>query len=239
MRFEWHACARAGFSPRRAHAEERHRPWSLLQHVREVLGAHHRHGHAPASPAFRAASPATRSANAAAVVVVRSSPDSRAPGAARRACRGRRRYRAPAARSPRWRAAATLPRRARNVPTISTVSGMTLFVVPARIFVIVITTGSKVLMRRVTSTCSACTISAATGIGSLARYGVDACPPLAGHRDLEHVGRRHERAALRPHRTRRQVRRHVQRERGVDVGRARLRRSCSARRGSLLHRVGT
>ena len=53
-------------------------------------------------------------------------------------------------------------------------SGITLFVVPARIFVIVITTGSNVLMRRVTITCSACTISAATGIGSFARYGVDA-----------------------------------------------------------------
>ena len=57
---------------------------------------------------------------------------------------------------------------------MSTVSGITLSVVPARIFVIVMTTGSNVLMRRVTITCSACTISAAIGIGSFARYGVDA-----------------------------------------------------------------
>ena len=56
---------------------------------------------------------------------------------------------------------------ARSVPRMCAVSGITLFVVPARIFVIVITTGSNVLIRRVTNVCSACTISAATGIGSL------------------------------------------------------------------------
>ena len=61
---------------------------------------------------------------------------------------------------------------------MSTVSGITLSAVPARIFVIVTTTGSNVLMRRVAITCNACTISAAIGIGSFARYGVDACPPL-------------------------------------------------------------
>ena len=76
-----------------------------------------------------------------------------------------------------------------------TVSGITLFVVPPRIFVIVITTGSNVSMRRVANTWSAVTISAATGIGSFARYGLDAWPPLPCTVIVQHVGRGHDRTA--------------------------------------------
>ena len=71
-------------------------------------------------------------------------------------------------------------------------------------------------MRRVTITCSACTISAATGIGSLARYGVDAWPPLP----VTVISSTSADAISAPPRVqidaRRQVRRDVQRERGVD-----------------------
>ncbi len=58
---------------------------------------------------------------------------------------------------------------ARIVPSISAVSGITLFVVPALIRPTVTTDGSKTSMLRVTIVCSACTISQATGIGSRAR----------------------------------------------------------------------
>ena len=47
-------------------------------------------------------------------------------------------------------------------------SGMTLFVVPAWKLPTVMTTGSKMSKRRVTSTWSAVTISHATGMGSAA-----------------------------------------------------------------------
>ena len=137
--------------------------------------------------------------------------------------------------------AACAPRRRGNVPAMSTVSGMTLFVVPARILVIETTTGSNVLMRRVASTWSACTISAATGIGSFARYGVDACPPLPVTVIVEHVGRRHERPALasRSFPTAGSATRAARTRRRRWRRRARPRRSCSARRGSLPRRVGT
>ena len=57
---------------------------------------------------------------------------------------------------------------ARSVPTISTVSGITLLVVPAVTLAQVSTTGSKTSIRRVTMACSASPISKATGIGSTA-----------------------------------------------------------------------
>ena len=56
-------------------------------------------------------------------------------------------------------------------------SGMTLFVVPAWKLPTVMTTGSKMSKRRVTSTCSAVTISQATGIGSAAWCGWEPWPP--------------------------------------------------------------
>ena len=49
---------------------------------------------------------------------------------------------------------------------MTAVSGMTLFVVPAVIFAMVTTAGSKTETRRVTIVWSAVTISQATGIGS-------------------------------------------------------------------------
>ena len=64
------------------------------------------------------------------------------------------------------------------VPTSCAVSGMMLFVVPETICATVITTGSKAGMRRVTILCSAMTISQATGMGSMASCGIEACPPL-------------------------------------------------------------
>ena len=54
---------------------------------------------------------------------------------------------------------------------------MMLFVVPALILPIVRTDGSKTSIERVIIVCSACTISQATGIGSSASAGLDACPP--------------------------------------------------------------
>ena len=67
---------------------------------------------------------------------------------------------------------------ARIVPSISAVSGITLFVVPAVIRPTVTTDGSNTSIERVIISCSACTISQATGIGSSARCGSLACPPL-------------------------------------------------------------
>ena len=49
--------------------------------------------------------------------------------------------------------------------------------VPAANLPTVSTTGSSMSTRRVTSVCSAVTISQATGIGSSVRCGADACPP--------------------------------------------------------------
>src|SRR3546814_8773712 len=73
---------------------------------------------------------------------------------------------------------ATIARRSgesvRIVPSISAVSGMILFVVPAAIFAIVTTAGSKTEMRRVTIVWIAVTIAQATGIGSIASCGIDA-----------------------------------------------------------------
>ena len=56
-------------------------------------------------------------------------------------------------------------------------SGMTLFVVPAWKLPTVMTTGSAMSKVRVTSTCSAVTISQATGMGSAAWCGSEPCPP--------------------------------------------------------------
>ena len=67
------------------------------------------------------------------------------------------------------RAAATAGRDRAQVPRRCTSSGITLVVVPARTYVIVITTGSNVSMRRVTNVCKVWMISAATGTGSRAR----------------------------------------------------------------------
>src|SRR3546814_19119832 len=75
---------------------------------------------------------------------------------------------------------ATMARRSgesvRIVPSISALSGMMLFVVPAAIFAMVTTAGSKTEMRRVTMVWIAVTIDKATGLGSTASCGIDACP---------------------------------------------------------------
>ena len=63
------------------------------------------------------------------------------------------------------------------VPRISAVSGMTFDVVPALMWAMVTTAGSKTSMRRVIIVWIACTISHATGIGSRAWCGADAWPP--------------------------------------------------------------
>ena len=63
------------------------------------------------------------------------------------------------------------------VPSISAVSGMTLSVVPAVIFAMVTTAGSKTLTRRVTVVWIACTMAQATGTGSSASDGLEAWPP--------------------------------------------------------------
>ena len=65
----------------------------------------------------------------------------------------------------------------RIVPSISTVSGMMLLVVPPLIRAIVRTAGSNTSTERVTAAWSASTSSAAVGIGSRARCGRDAWPP--------------------------------------------------------------
>ena len=57
------------------------------------------------------------------------------------------------------------------MPSISAVSGITLFVVPAVIRPTVITDGSNTSTVRVIIVCRAWTISQATGIGSVARCG--------------------------------------------------------------------
>ena len=67
--------------------------------------------------------------------------------------------------------------RVRIVPWSSTESGMTLLVAPPSMWATVTTAGSKTSTRRVTIDCSASTISAATGIGSAAVCGIEACPP--------------------------------------------------------------
>ena len=59
----------------------------------------------------------------------------------------------------------------------SAAAGMMLSAVPAWKLPTVMTTGSNTSNRRVTSVCRAVTISQATGIGSAARLGRDACPP--------------------------------------------------------------
>ena len=66
----------------------------------------------------------------------------------------------------------------RIVPSMLAVSGMMLSVVPAVMRAMVTTDGSNTSMVRVTIVCSACTISQATGIGSTARCGSLAWPPL-------------------------------------------------------------
>ncbi len=65
----------------------------------------------------------------------------------------------------------------RIVPSISAVSGMMLFVVPALMRPTVTTDGSNTSRLRVTIIWIACTISQAIGIGSRARNGSLACPP--------------------------------------------------------------
>src|SRR3546814_20936148 len=67
--------------------------------------------------------------------------------------------------------------RVRIVSSISAVSGMMWFVLPAAIFAMVITAGSKTEMRRVTIVWIAVTIAQATGIGSIASCGIEAWPP--------------------------------------------------------------
>ena len=59
----------------------------------------------------------------------------------------------------------------RIVPWISAIGGMMLLVVPASMRPTVTTAGSKTSIRRVTISCSACTISQAIGTGSRARWG--------------------------------------------------------------------
>ena len=66
----------------------------------------------------------------------------------------------------------------RTVPSSSAVSGMMLDVVPAVIRPTVSTAGSNTLNRRVTIVCSAPTIAAAAGTGSIARSGIAPWPPL-------------------------------------------------------------
>ena len=63
------------------------------------------------------------------------------------------------------------------VPSQVTVSGMTLKAVPASMRVTVTTAGSKAGRTRVTIACKAVTISQATGTGSVASWGIEACPP--------------------------------------------------------------
>src|SRR6202041_416446 len=70
-----------------------------------------------------------------------------------------------------------LPDTARMVPSQVTVSGMTLKAVPALIRVTVNTAGSNAGRPRVTMACRAVTISQATGTGSVASWGIEACPP--------------------------------------------------------------
>ena len=65
----------------------------------------------------------------------------------------------------------------RIVPSISTVSGMMLLVVPPLIRAIVRTAGSNGSTERVVAAWSARTSSAAVGIGSRARWGAEAWPP--------------------------------------------------------------
>jgi hypothetical protein len=65
----------------------------------------------------------------------------------------------------------------RIVPSTKAVSGMMFVVVPASMWAIVTTAGSKTSTRRVTIACSASTISAATGIGSIVSWGAEAWPP--------------------------------------------------------------
>ena len=115
---------------------------------------------------------------------------------------------------------------ARIVPSISAVSGIMLFVVPAVMRPTVTTAGSNTSTERVTISCSACTISQATGIGSSARYGSLAWPPLPVTVIVERVGRRHDRPAAAAQPARRQRRRDVHRERAGD----RRRRAVGERR---------
>ena len=65
----------------------------------------------------------------------------------------------------------------RMVPKRKADSGMMLFVVPAVIWAMVTTAGSKTSTRRVTIDWSASTISAAIAMGSTALCGIDAWPP--------------------------------------------------------------
>ncbi len=81
-------------------------------------------------------------------------------------------------RMPSWTLARVRSLTARIVPSISAVSGITLFVVPAVIRPTVTTDGSNTSIERVIINCSACTISHATGIGSIVRCGSLAWPPL-------------------------------------------------------------
>ena len=81
-------------------------------------------------------------------------------------------------RMPSWTLARVASLTARIVPSMSAVSGIMLFVVPAVICPTVTTAGSNTSIVRVTIICSAWTISHATGIGSSARCGSLAWPPL-------------------------------------------------------------
>ena len=80
-------------------------------------------------------------------------------------------------RRPDWASSRARGEVARIVPSSSALSGITLPVVPAAIFVTLITTGSNASIRRVTKLDSAVTISHATGIGSSASCGIEAWPP--------------------------------------------------------------
>ncbi len=70
--------------------------------------------------------------------------------------------------TPAWIPARDASDTERIVPVSRAVSGMTLLVDPAWIWAIVTTTGSNTSIWRVTSVCSAVTISHAIGIGSSA-----------------------------------------------------------------------
>ncbi len=79
--------------------------------------------------------------------------------------------------SSRWTRVRVASDVVRIVPASRAVSGMTLVVEPARTLATVTTAGSKTSTRRVTNVWNAPTMAQATGTGSLAWWGIDACPP--------------------------------------------------------------
>ena len=80
-------------------------------------------------------------------------------------------------RTPAWTSVRVASEALRIVPSTKAVSGMMFVVVPASMWAIVTTAGSKTSTRRVTMDWRARTISAATGIGSMVSCGADAWPP--------------------------------------------------------------